>query len=338
MIYRVIDLSQCGPKRLESWSNTVTRRSHLAERVHTLKLALDCAMELTSNPAKLARALAKCVNLKELSVRNTTPGFDQFNMEHRRSIQTWILNTCKFRLHKFDNDFFKISMLSQFWSLQSDIRSLALPNYGEKFPCHDDQLPNLISLKVDDLKTLPEERPLERIEVFMPFSMLDRLVAVLSQYSPTLTTLNLAQCYFHDASQIYAVFTTVALAVPSLLHFGFIEKPNMYLSTQELDSPIAALAGFTRLETFFFHSFRITTFFDQNSGDTYDLCDPGDLEVLGRATMHAGRTLHRATFSHELEDDTSHVVCTVTRSGPEEVIQLQVEHPTEFDLSKISMM
>ncbi|KAJ7646558.1 hypothetical protein FB45DRAFT_1018874 [Roridomyces roridus] len=156
-------------------------------------------MELTSNIAKLARALAKCVNLKELSIHNITPGaLVAFHLAHpgrqHQSIEAWVLNTGKFRLDKFRNNFFNNSMLSQFWNVQSDIRSLSIPHCTQRLLLHAHQLPNLVSLEVGDLRALPVNRPLERIQVFFhvfkperPVAALTRLAAALSQYSPTLT-------------------------------------------------------------------------------------------------------------------------------------------------------
>ncbi|KAJ7646557.1 hypothetical protein FB45DRAFT_177852 [Roridomyces roridus] len=351
LLYRVIDLSESSPRRLESWCTAVSRRPQLAESIHTLILELDPGIALSSNMAKLARALAKCVNLKELTVRDSTSGRRPYYLSQHPCIQGWVLNTCKFRLTKFDNFFFSNSMLSQFWNVQCDLRVLSTGHLGDSFPFDAEQLPNLIGLEVRDMRALPAARPLERIELHTyPLPTLDHLVPALIPYSPTLDTLDLLHHLTEwDAAQTLSIFSHVALAVPDLLHFGFPERLNEafnYLREAEspADIPFGALSKFTRLETFFYYSHNTVEFLDHSTGELYDLGIPVDIEAFGRVAMDACPTLRRVVVAYDLHKPASKrvpkpkdpdVVCTLTRgvAGAD----THVEHGTRFDLKKTSM-
>ncbi|KAJ7646564.1 hypothetical protein FB45DRAFT_890786 [Roridomyces roridus] len=351
LLYRVIDFSKSGPKRLESWCTAVSRSPQLAERIHTLILELDPNIALSSNMAKLARALAKCVNLKELTVRDGSSGRIRTHSVEYPSIQGWVLNTCKFRLTKFDNSFFNTSMLSQFWNVQCDLRLLSTCHQGDSFPFHAEQLPNLIGLVVCGMRALPATRPLERIELYTyPLSTLDHLVPALVPYSPTLDTLNLLHNLTEwDATQTLSIFSHVALAVPDLLHFGFVERlSDVFSYLQDVESPadipFVSLSKFRRLETFFYYSHNTVEFVDHTTGELYDLSHPADLEAFGRLAMNACPTLRRVVVAYALHKPVStraakpkdpDVVCTVTRgvAGTD----FHVEHGTKFDFSKTSM-
>ncbi|KAJ7155762.1 hypothetical protein C8R46DRAFT_1116401 [Mycena filopes] len=169
MLYRTVDLSRPTPRALSSWCLAVNRRSHLAERVHTLDLGLPDDLAFSSDVAKIARALSRCINLKELSVHVDRFGSFGPQSSSNNSIQGWILTKCPFRLTKFSNGFFNESFLAQFWTPQAELRVLALPNcgirFGSRFPTYEDQLPHLIALEVGGVEALPHDRPLQRIQL-----------------------------------------------------------------------------------------------------------------------------------------------------------------------------
>ncbi|KAJ7249151.1 hypothetical protein B0H12DRAFT_1122911, partial [Mycena haematopus] len=163
LIYRTVDLSHRTPHALRSWCSAVTRHSQLAERAHALSLGLPSDLPFSSDAANIARALSKCVNLKELSIHPEDSGpFGARYESQMSSIQGWIITNCPFRLTKFSNSYFKISFMAQFWTPQSDIRILGIPTCTKNFPIYDDQLPNLIALEIGDVRALPVDRPLQR--------------------------------------------------------------------------------------------------------------------------------------------------------------------------------
>ncbi|KAJ7431336.1 hypothetical protein B0H11DRAFT_2079004 [Mycena galericulata] len=73
------DISHGGPPplhphALRSWCSAVTHHSQLAERVHALSLGLPGDLSFSSDAEKIARALSKCVNLKELAIHHDNSG------------------------------------------------------------------------------------------------------------------------------------------------------------------------------------------------------------------------------------------------------------------------
>ncbi|KAJ7502544.1 hypothetical protein B0H11DRAFT_1989056 [Mycena galericulata] len=356
LIYHTVVLRDCSSKRLGSWCLAVTRHSQLAERVHSLILGLQSDLALSSDAPKLARALAKCVNLKELSVYDDTSGYRKLTSCHE-SIQGWIINKCPFRLQKLVNAYFKNSFLSQFYTAQSDIRILSIPHCHGPFPCHDAQLPNLIAVEVARVSALPKDRPLGRIQLHI-YSSRDNLeqLSALSQYSATLTTLNILQNRVTDMVSIRAIFTKVAREVPTLLHFGITEMHSDATTIFTEDSPISALAQFTRLETFFFYSRNINEFRDQTLDISYGLETLLDVTVFALAIMKACPTLRRAVVGIDIYtgDDyratdihhaniydprssrprNSDLTCTLTRQLGGEI---ERESGTRFDFPAASM-
>ncbi|KAJ7616275.1 hypothetical protein DFH06DRAFT_1483799 [Mycena polygramma] len=315
LIYRSVDLSHCSPHAMRSWCLAVTRRSQLAEHVHVLSLGLPTDLAFTSDLDKIARALNKCRNLKELSIHpdNSGPFGDRYESQSS-SIQGWLITKCPFRLSKFSTSYFKTSFLSQFWTPQSEIRILAIPMCTDQFPCHDDQLPNVIALEVGDVRALPVNRALQRIQLRWGRDSegLAKLSA-LARYSATLTTLNLVETSVADR---------------------FSES-----------SPLSALAKFTQLETFVIYCQTITGFEDLALDQVYDFGD--DLlgvRAFGLAIMNACPTLRRVdvgarTFSGMYEyqqwEKKQECACTLTRTTQDG--DINVDSRTSFNFQAVAM-
>ncbi|KAJ7173264.1 hypothetical protein C8R46DRAFT_1189598 [Mycena filopes] len=296
MLYHTVDLSRPTPRALSSWCLAVNRRSHLAERVHTLDLGLPDDLAFSSDVAKIARALSKCINLKELYVHGDL--FWSFGPRSscNNSIQGWILTKCPFRLTKFSNGFFNESFLAQFWTPQSEIRVLALPGCATRFPIYEDQLPHLIALEVGGVSALPHDRPLQRIQLhwfrYNPHSL--ELLSTLGRYSASLTTLNIIQTDVQKHVSTLAILHTLADALPSLLHLALIETDeNTKVEERFAEvSPLTGLARFKQLQTLVLYCQRITAFGE------YRLDDVADLAEFASAIMkEACPTLRRAAVA-----------------------------------------
>ncbi|KAJ7466956.1 hypothetical protein FB451DRAFT_1259650 [Mycena latifolia] len=346
LMYRTVDLRRCSPKTFKSWCLAVTRHSQLAERVHTLSLSLPDDLSLSSDTPKVARALGKCLNLKELCIYSESPNILYPNP---RAIQGWIINKCPFRLTKFANSYFKNSFIShQFWNAQSEMQVLSIPSYTDSFPCFEDQLPNLIALEVGSAPALPPDRELQRIQLRLTRSTFHLAeLSALSRYSPTLTTLNILQSDVVNSQQISTrdVFQIVAREVPSLLHFGITELANeMYAPDSFIieDSPVNALAKFTQLETFIFHSRTILGFNDFMLHRTHKFENQDGLKAFGMTIMDACPALRRAIVGariyaprhHLYLPESSESVWTLTRPAGGEI---QSEYGTKLDFMGRSM-
>ncbi|KAJ6594612.1 hypothetical protein B0H19DRAFT_1056869 [Mycena capillaripes] len=312
IIYRTVDLRCCGPRALKSWCLAVTRRPQLAERVHALWLTLSGDLSLSSDAAKLARALSKCVNLKELTVHHAASSegggggfkFDSFQSWttggfKSDSIQSWIINKCPFRLTKFSNSYFRNSFLSHFWSSQSDIRILSLPSC-RNFPWDDIQLPNLIAVEVD-ICALPADRELQ-----------------------------------------LELITKVARELPALRHFGMTEVAESHRQIVE-HSPHAALAKFARLETLVLYTRSIAAFREVTPNLICELGTPGNMKTIGLAIMAGCPTLHQIALGAQIYPplnvdvryrEGSELTCTLMRTTDGEI---QLQDGTRFDFQAVSM-
>ncbi|KAJ7232636.1 hypothetical protein B0H12DRAFT_1223150 [Mycena haematopus] len=353
LIYRTVDLSHRTPRALRSWCSAVTRHPELAERVHALSLGLPSDLSFSSDAAKIARALSKCVNLKELSIHPDDSGpFGARYESKSSSIQGWIITKCPFRLTKFSNSYFKLSFIAQFWTPQSDIRVLGIPTCTTEFPLYDDQLPNLIALEVGDVSALPVDRPLQRIQLrwgrYVAAS-LDQL-SVLGRYSATLTTLNLLQTTVTQRISTRQILEKVARCVPGLLHLGITETDE-YTKASVADRfsdacPINVLAKFTKMETFVLYCQTITGFHDPILAHTYELNKLPSLRIFGLAIMNACPTLRRADigsriypptddFWYHTRSERNDLACTLTRRSStgevEDVCAMQ------FDFHAVAM-
>ncbi|KAJ7253187.1 hypothetical protein C8J57DRAFT_630460 [Mycena rebaudengoi] len=347
LIYRIVDLSRCTPHALRSWCLAVTRHPHLAERVHALSLGLSDDLSLSSDAGKIARALSKCLNLKEFSIHsyNSGPCGEPYESQGS-SIQGWLITKCSFRLTKFSNSYFKNSFISQFWTPQSDIRVLAIPTCTTKFPVYDDQLPNLIALEVGNVWSLPVNRALERIQLRWGRDQAGSLaeLTALSGYSATLTTLNILQTSVTERISTAQIFETLARDLPGLLHLGITEI-EMYTRLSDCfseSSPINALAKLTHLKTFVIYCQNISGFRDTILDCAYELDDLPGLESFAVAIMKACPTLRRADIGARICSDTGwypglerqELACSVTRcSGG----NFAVVNGKQFDFQAVGM-
>jgi hypothetical protein len=202
-------------RTVKSWARTVTRHSHLAERVHALALRLPATLTFDAQDAtKIARALSRCSNLKELRVASQvdTP---HLSVE-RTCIHGWMINEAPFRLTKFENTYFEDSRITAFWKAQTEIRVLSIPCTSS---CFENQLlPNVIAIRTSHLHDLPAGRPLQRIE-----TTFHRDLAPLMQYAGTLTTLNLRREWRNHELSISDMLVDIANLLPSLAHLGITE-------------------------------------------------------------------------------------------------------------------
>ncbi|KAJ7616296.1 hypothetical protein DFH06DRAFT_1343306 [Mycena polygramma] len=353
LIYRSVDLSHCTPRAMRSWCLAVTRRSQLAERVHALCLTLPSDLAFTSDLDKLARALNKCRNLKELSIHPDDSGpFGGGSETQSSSIQGWLVTKCPFRLTNFSNSYFRTSFLSQFWTPQADIRVLAIPSCTDRFPCYDDQLPNLVALEVGDVGALPPDRALQRIQVrWGRPTGLTRLSA-LGRYSATLTTLYLVEDTVTRNFSTLQIFNRVAHDLPGLLHFGITEAANFkeYMKARVADrfsepSPISVLSKFTKLETFVIYCKTITGFEDLALGCFYKFGDkPSGLRTFGLAIMDACPTLRRADVGaryfpgpYEYEEYSKRQEWAYTLTRPTKGGDVELDSRTSFNFRAVAM-
>ncbi|KAJ7735026.1 hypothetical protein B0H16DRAFT_1695739 [Mycena metata] len=348
MLYHTVDLSRSTLRALVSWCLAVTRRSHLAERVHTLSLGLPGDLSSSSDVGKITRALSKCLNLKELTVHGNAFGsFGPSWESTTTATQGWIINKCPFRLTKFHNGYFKNSFLAEFWTPQTEIRVLAIPNCYDRFPAFDDQLPHLVALEVGGVAALPEDRALKRIQLhWRRYAGVDDL-STLSRFSATLTTFNLIQTLVQPHVSTLQILNKLAHELPALLHLGIIETDEytrVEARFSEVD-PLTALAKFPRLQTFVLYCQRITGFSSLiNAHAGYKLDDPAELEAFGQAIMQASPPLQRAVVAARSYSGTprhwhagSHrreYTCILKRTADEAITS---EAGTRFEFREFSM-
>ncbi|KAJ7181470.1 hypothetical protein C8R43DRAFT_1116840 [Mycena crocata] len=350
MLYRKVDLSRCTTRALLSWCLAVTRRSQLAERVHTLSLSLSYGLSFSSDVTKIAKALSKCLNLKELSIhRDIFGSFGPRKDMDGGSIQGWIVTQCPFRLTKFSNGYFKTSFLAQFWTPQSEIRVLAIPNCHDRFPLFDDQLPHLVALEVGNLKALPADRPLQRIQLrWGRYGTVDSL-SCLGRYSASLTTLHLVQHFVVPSTSTLQILDTFAHELPALLHLALIEtdeNTKIYERFAE-DTPLSALAKFQKLQTFVIYCQRIDAFDDHTLECIYELDDPPSMREFGWAIMkNACPMLQRVVIAARIYSTTGpkdwdlgskrcESTCTLTRTADGAI---ETDFGTEFDFRAVSRL
>ncbi|KAJ7779679.1 hypothetical protein B0H16DRAFT_1878375 [Mycena metata] len=353
IIYRVVDLRWSTPGALLSWCLAVTRHPQLAQRVHSLFMHLPVDLSFSSDVAKIARALAKCLNLKELSIHRDNS--DPFGFHYDCSIQGWIVTKCRFRLTKFSTSYFRIPFLSQFWTPQSEqLRVLSLPHCTEKFPIFEDQLPHLIALEVGNTRALPADRELQRIQLHGGTSLPE--LSGLGAYAASLATFNLLRGNVKPDISTLQILDALAQWVPDILHLALIET-DAWTTEQNLFSegcPIGALAKFTRLETLSLYSQRITAFDDPALTEPYQLNDPVCLQAFGEAMLKMCPTLRRVVVGARTDTPTGHhewsprpgvdaavrreLVCTLTHTGAGAAGgETEVQFGTRFDFDAVSM-
>ncbi|KAJ7162249.1 hypothetical protein C8R46DRAFT_1353232 [Mycena filopes] len=324
ILFRSVDLERGSMRFTKSWCRAVTLHSHLAERVHTLSLQIPEALQLDpADGTKIHAALMRCVNLKRLKVV-----FERSSLNApRTSSYGWLINNCPFRLTQFTNSYFDNGCIEKFWKAQSELRVLSgAPSGSLEFP--DDSLPNLIAVKVNEMRRPPAGRPLQRIEAGFAYH---QDYSPLAQYSRTLTTLNLVRQWSDRNVTLFNTITLIAELLPGLVNLGITEinrrRPHYVMVESNLDKP---LKKFRRLETFVL-LLRNTTRVE--SDRYYDLAEEDHLRDFGCTIMEASATLHRTVVGSHFQADQE-ITCILTR-GPDGSIHC--EKGIKFDFDTMSM-
>ncbi|KAK7062215.1 hypothetical protein R3P38DRAFT_2678681 [Favolaschia claudopus] len=295
LLYRSVHLSEGGPaglRRLKSWVNAASKHAHLAEYVHSLALRLPPILE-ASIATKLARALAQCTNLKELSVSGpkSTHGYSCF--------QGSMLNKTSFRLKKFVNRYFDDRLIMEFWRNQTELRILDIKINVCALDPDSMLLPNLIAVKTNNIGDLPVGRALESIQTY---PMAD--ILLLKQYETSLTTLNLwqqpRQRHWLQQPQELVLDTLVGLVagtLPNLLHLGlFAETKGFEIHNSSIHK--AVLERFNRLDSFTLQLPYVANFYVGGVSQKHrSLTKSTGVFDVGRDIMTACPTLRRVAIS-----------------------------------------
>ncbi|KAJ7368908.1 hypothetical protein DFH08DRAFT_1071513 [Mycena albidolilacea] len=272
---------------MDAWSLTLlcrASRAFYAQAQCILYHSVDlphpftCTVPLTfdtSHATKIGRALAKCINLKDLRV----VGEVSATGERQSCIHGWMINDCSFRLTTFENLYFNDRWIVDFWKKQTEIQVLVM---NHNLGCFKDPqlLPDLIAVGTSQLSNLPEGRALQRIETYFQRELLP-----LAQYKRTLTTLNLVRDWVDLQFSIGDTISAVAELVSHLVHFGIIERrKDSYILPTELTSE-TTLRRFAKLETITLHMLNVECFAVDDA--MYDMDAPagvyGPPSVLKRA-------------------------------------------------------
>ncbi|KAK7062229.1 hypothetical protein R3P38DRAFT_691461 [Favolaschia claudopus] len=299
LLYHSVDLrvdeKEWGStRRLKSWSTSTSKNPYLGEYVHSLVLQLPLSLE-PSITSKLGRALALCVNLKELRV------FGPSENPRYGSFQGSLLNKCSFRLTKFVNHYFDEGSIMAFWRNQTELHLLDC----ERNVCALDPvaklLPNIIAIKTNDIGNLPVGRALQRIETSLLV-----YIPQLKRYETSLTTLNLWQPRWqvHWLKQpregvIDMLIRQVAETLPNLLHLGVLDMyPGYQLDCHHGGISQMTLRRFKRLESLILQVQHISHFVVDGVSQTHHSLDEYDgILNVGRDIMAACPTLRRAAIS-----------------------------------------
>ncbi|KAJ7288030.1 hypothetical protein C8J57DRAFT_1706551 [Mycena rebaudengoi] len=321
ILYRTVNLRERNMKSVRSWCLAVTRRPHLAERVHSLSLQPPSDLD-PADTKRISIALRKCTNLKSLTVLHVRIPYTS------GSLHTWMLEDCPFRLTTFTNSYFNPRKLEKIWDTQREIRVLSLQDSPE-FPASDTQLPNLIALELSTVHELDVKRPLQRLQIHFH----QQSFSHLSHFSATLTTLNLLRIWTRN-EPIVDVVVRVVHVLPALVHFGITEPDRIetrhHRSYHPEASPISALKGFTRIETLILQTRSISEFTEDPPDPARQ--DPSDLHAFGVAIMDACPTLRQAVLGAE-SPTGSERTCTLTRAAGQE---MHSEEGTDFDFEAVS--
>ncbi|KAJ7050006.1 hypothetical protein C8F01DRAFT_718983 [Mycena amicta] len=219
-IYHTVDLRPGPSEAFISWCRAVSRDPQLGVYLHSLTL---CAPTVEESE-RLAHVLNNCPNLKRLAVlsRSSSKSYEE---DHRDSCHTWATDKAPFRLTHLA-DYSGKTFMSAFWNTQTEIRLLSLPSREKQvFPCHEDQLPNLVALEVASTDGLPmTARPIERIQLRQHHP---KNFEVFRRFSASLTTLNL--CGLRDI--ISTIMNLLCYELPNLLHLGIAQDPNVSART-----------------------------------------------------------------------------------------------------------
>ncbi|KAK7062230.1 hypothetical protein R3P38DRAFT_691475 [Favolaschia claudopus] len=311
-LYRSINLSQgldglVYLRRLNSWATATSKHTYLAKYVRCLIIRLPETVALEASTfTKLGRALAQCVNLKELRI------FSPLGSNYG-SFQGSLINKCSFRLTTFQNRYFDNKCIMEFWRKQTEIRVVVSDRNVCSIDAQSMILPKLVAVKAYNAEDLPDERSLERIEVayFKDFSRLVR-------YGASLTTLNLfAGCSIEHTVRL------VADTLPNLLHFGILESeedldrsinPERINHFRQCYIPKARLWQFKKLETLIlqpkgYRDLAVSAHHHPHAAmatgvrETYhSLASLSGISDAGREIMAACTTLRRVAISAKVSE------------------------------------
>nr|GAT47654.1 predicted protein [Mycena chlorophos] len=283
LLFQDVDLRGKSSDGVSSWTRALTRNPKLGGHLRRLALGSDEISHAGDDAAKIARALQKCPNLKQLVVGS--PFGDTMADRH-----TWIIDQGTFRLTHFTNGHFSHSFLHSFWNKQTSIRMLsflrAFDTYSG-FPCRDDQLPNLVALEVPTTKWLPTNpRPLQRIQIRIEKHWAERDFARLGLFAATLTTVNLCQPSFYDVAR---TVEQIAEAVPNLRHLGLTERlptadelryRDFVFPLSPQPAPRLEPPRLKCLETLVLYMYHIHHLVDQRHNRLHPMSEPASVAAL----------------------------------------------------------
>ncbi|KAJ6557099.1 hypothetical protein B0H10DRAFT_2370872 [Mycena sp. CBHHK59/15] len=311
VLYRSVDLQWCSMRYLKSWCLAITRHAHLAKRVHVLTLCLPNPLD-ASDAENFSLALRGCVSLKKLAV------FHEPDARPHDCVHGWIIQQCPFRLEKFTTSYFDPASIEQFWETQTEIRwlSISMPP-APRFELSDTQLVNLIAIDapMDNVLALSRQRQLQHIQIHAQ-AMHNLQLSSLSQYSRTLTTLNLVVHEETGFMHPHIFIKQVAVAFPNLIHFGLAEShsPESFL--------IVSLQRLARLQTVVLETASITT------------ATPACVKKFALSILEACPTLRQAVVAIEAQDALAwQISCTLTRAPDGNIAS---EDGTTFDFETVS--
>ncbi|KAJ6603049.1 hypothetical protein B0H10DRAFT_651004 [Mycena sp. CBHHK59/15] len=326
VLYRSVDLQWCSMRYLKSWCLAITRHAHLAKRVHALTLRLPNPLD-ASDAEKFSLALRRCVSLKDLAV------FHEPDARPHNCVHGWIIQQCPFRLEKFTTSYFDPASIEQFWETQTEIRwlSISMPP-APRFELSDTQLVNLIAIDapMDNVLALSGRRQLQRIQIHAQ-AMHNLQLSSLSQYSRTLTTLNLVVVHEETGFMRPHIFIKqVAVALPNLIHFGLVVTGK-----SEYHSPesflILSLQHLARLQTVVLETHGGYQFTNQASITT---ATPARVKKFALSILEACPTLRQAVVAIEAQDASARqIACTLTRAPDGNIAS---EDGTTFDFETVS--
>nr|GAT46340.1 predicted protein [Mycena chlorophos] len=283
-----IDLSGSRAYLLTRWCSSVASSPRVAAfiRVLTLELPGAAQFSLSSTAPKL------CSNIERMTICSSSATYLDRDSDGA-AIQTWIIAKCPSRFSFFRNGYFRNSYLSAFWTAQSRIRFLSIPNLliADPFPLHEEQLPALRGLETSWAHSLPTARPLERIQLRLyPHSLEVPELSPLHSFSGTLTRLNILSPhikYFLEQALPQAV-----RELPRLVHLGIKEQHSdvyrepermMQMDLCDCHFPIVALERLPSLASLVLYTYTVVEF--TLDARNYTLETPAEVEALGRAVM-----------------------------------------------------
>ncbi|KAF7335344.1 F-box domain-containing protein [Mycena sanguinolenta] len=304
ILYHSVDLRDRPMRAIQLWARTMIG-TPLAERVYALALCLPGTLRFdVSHATKIGRALAKCVNLKELRMVSDeelieTAGDAQYG------VHGWLINNCSFRLTKFENFHFEDRRIAEFWKNQTELQVLLTRTCS--FLRDPVVLPQLNAIEAADLLDLSERRSLQRVSTRLDDTNLRRL----ARCTTNLTTLYLSRDSVDRWFSIGDAIATAAGCFPDLIHFAIVEKQDDVPSHEEVSN--TTLEQFLKLETLVLQVLNISCF--DIDGATHEMNTAAGLYGLGNGFMMACPALRRATIRAEMGGQVLAIMVTRSQGG-----------------------